>query len=272
MMLPRRAILAAFAGLLLLAAGPLAALAAEPDAASSPRRRVARSVSPDTAFVAPGPAGAGAFVAYPPGGVDAPGIVLIHERWGLNAQIRELARRLARQGYVAIVPDLYGGKVASDDEAADILARGLEEAQALEQIAAAAAWLGAEPRSTGRRRGVMGFGMGGRLALESALADPAYSAVVMFYGAPESRAELLAPLKPPLLGHFGAEDRGISVDRVEAFERALKGAGKRAEVHVYPDAGNAFLNEQQPGFRAEAARLAWVRTLDFLQRHVKARH
>lgn len=275
--------LAGLAGLLTIATGPLAAAATAsagasvaaasgapaPDPAAAPRRRVARPVHPDTAFVSLGPARAGAFVAYPPGGNAAPGMVIVHEWWGLNAQIREMARRLARQGYVAIVPDLYGGKVATDGETAHILARGLDEAEALEQIAAAAGWLAAEPRVARRRRGVMGFCMGGRLALEAALRDPSYSAVVMFYGAPESRLERLLPLKAPLLGHFGADDQGISVDRVDSFGRMLKSAGKLAEVHIYPEAGHAFMNEAQAGYRADAARLAWVRTLDFLQQHVK---
>ncbi|MEO5616929.1 MAG: dienelactone hydrolase family protein [Candidatus Eisenbacteria bacterium] len=239
-------------------------------AAVTPRRRVARPIFPDTAIVSLGPARSGAFVAYPPGGSAAPGMVIVHEWWGLNAQIREMARRLAREGYVTIVPDLYGGKIATDGETAHILTRGLDEAEALRQIAAAAGWLAAEPRIAKRRLGVMGFCMGGRLALEAALREPSFSAVVMFYGAPESRVERLVSLKAPLLGHFGADDQGISVDRVDSFGRMLKGAGKLGDVHIYPDAGHAFMNESQPGYRADAARLAWVRTLDFLQKHVKA--
>jgi len=251
-----------------------AAAAPAPTAAAADpatRRRVPRPIQPDTARVQLGATGPEAFVAYPPGEGGAPGVVIVHEWWGLNAQIRELARRLARQGYVAIVPDLYGGKVATDGETAHVLARGLDEAEALETIDAAGRWLEKEPRVAKRRRGVMGFCMGGGLALKAGLRDPSLAAVVMFYGPPESRADLLASLQAPLLGHFGAEDQGISVERVEAFGRTLKGAGKVADVHVYAGAGHAFMNEEQAGYRPEAARLAWVRTLDFLQKHVKGR-
>ena len=235
------------------------------------RRRTARPARPDTAIVHLGAAGEGgdAFAAFPAGSGPAPGIIVVHEWWGLNAQIREIARRLARQGYIAIVPDLYHGKVAADAERAHVLARGLDESDALAQIEAASAWLAAEPRSGRRRRGVMGFCMGGRLALQAALRDESLGGVVMFYGAPESRPDRLAPLRAPLLGHFGAEDQGIDVDRVETFERLLRAAGKNAEVYVYPGAGHAFMNEEQPGYRPEAARLAWVRTLDFLQKNLK---
>jgi len=248
--------------------------AATPEAsaqAASTRRRVPRPVQADTAIVRLWAEGPLAFVAYPPGAGGAPGVVIVHEWWGLNAQIREVARRLARQGYVAIVPDLYDGKVAADGETAHVLARGLDEAAALETIAASGRWLDREPRTARRRRGVMGFCMGGGLALRTGLRDPSLSAVVMFYGPPESRAELLASLRAPLLGHFGAEDQGISVERVEAFGRTLKAAGKVADVHVYAGAGHAFMNEEQAGYRPDAARLAWVRTLDFLQQHVKGR-
>lgn len=237
------------------------------------RRHVARSARPDTARVQLGAEGAGgeAFVAYPAGQEPAPGIVVVHEWWGLNAQIREFARRLAQQGYVVIIPDLYRGKVANDAESAHVLARGLDEGAALDQLRAAASWLAAGPRTGKRRRGVLGFCMGGRLALQSALQDEACSGVVMFYGTPESRPDRIAPLKAPLLAHYGADDQGIDLDRVETFERVLKAAGKNAEVFVYPGAGHAFMNEDQAGYRPEAARLAWIRTLDFLQKNLKGR-
>ncbi len=247
--------------------GPHAA--ARADTASRPR--VARRVATDTAHVELGGPGSGAFVAYPPGAGPAPGVVIVHEWWGLNAQIREVARRLARQGYVAVVPDLYGGRVAADAEGAHVLARGLDEDEALSRIGAAVAWLAGEPRVAKRRRALLGFCMGGRLALREALRDPSLSAVVLYYGAPESRADRLAPLSVPLLGHFGAEDQGIAVERVGAFESTLRGAGKVAEIHVYAGAGHAFANEEGEGYRPEAARLAWVRTLDFLQKHVKGK-
>ena len=90
-----------------------------------------------------------------------PGIVLLHEWWGLNSQIREVARRLSRQGYVAIVPDLYQGRVARDAESAHVLSRSLDEDRAVATLAAASSWLKTQPRTATGRVGVMGFCMGG---------------------------------------------------------------------------------------------------------------
>ncbi len=235
------------------------------------RRRVPRPVAADTAMVHLGPteAGTGAFVAYPPGTDAAPAVIVVHEWWGLNGQIREVARSLARQGYVAIVPDLYHGKVASDPDAAHVLMRGLDEDGAVADLDAAAAWVRAEPRTASRRYGVMGFCMGGHLAELLAFHDAGISAAVVFYGVPESRPERIAALRAPLIGHFGAEDQGIDTSRVEAFRRALEGAGKKAEIYVYAGAGHAFMNQEQKSYRPEAARLAWVRTLAFLQKYLK---
>jgi len=237
---------------------------------SSEHRKMRAAVA-DTALVHLGPAdgGADAFVAFPPAVKSAPGVVVVHEWWGLNAEIRATARRLAQQGYVAIVPDLYHGKVASDPENAHVLMRGIDEGEALATLAAAEQWLAADSRTQKRRRGILGFCMGGGLALQEAIDDPTLAAAVIFYGSPESRPERIAKLAVPLLGHYGADDQGIDVSRVEAFDRTLHGAGKSAEIDVYAGAGHAFMNEEQASYRPEAARLAWARTLDFLQKHLK---
>jgi carboxymethylenebutenolidase len=262
--------------------GPLLAVAAGKPSPRAPRpgeaqsqgkrhRRVPRPAGADTAMVHLGPADAGteAFVAYPVGTAPAPAVIVVHEWWGLNAQIREMARSLARQGYVAIVPDLYHGKVASDPEAAHVLMRGLDEDGAVSDLAAAAAWVRDEPRTASRHYGVMGFCMGGHLAELLAFRDSKVSAAVVFYGVPETRPERIAALRAPLIGHFGTEDQGIDTSRVETFRRALEGAGKKAEIYVYAGAGHAFMNQEQKSYRPEAARLAWVRTLAFLQKYLK---
>jgi carboxymethylenebutenolidase len=210
-----------------------------------------------------------AFVAWPAGERPAPAVIVAHEWWGLNAQIRRVARQLARQGYVAIVPDLYHGKVADDAEGAHELSRGLEDDSVLADMAAASKWLASQPRTRGSRVGVIGFCMGGRVAEQAALADPSLAAVVMFYGPPVMDPADLAKLKSPLMGHFGAEDRGIPVDRVQQFEKNLKDAGKEAQIFVYPGAGHAFMNDSRDSFHPDASRQAWARTLDFLQKQLK---
>lgn len=230
----------------------------------------ALAAGPDTTRVRLGPDGPAAFVAWPAGDGPAPAVIVVHEWWGLNPQIREVARRLSRQGYVAIVPDLYRGRVASDPEAAHVLARSVEEERAVEILAAAAGWLRGESRTARSRIGVIGFCMGGALAQSFALASDAPAAVVVFYGTPETRGARLAALRAPLQGHFGAADDGIPRERVRAFQDALGAAGKSHEVHLYAGAGHAFMHEGRPSHNADASRLAWARLLAFLHKHVKS--
>jgi carboxymethylenebutenolidase len=197
-------------------------------------------------------------------------VIVVQEGWGLNGQIRDVARRLAREGYAAIVPDLYHGQVAETAEAAHELSRALDEEQALADLAAAAAWLRASPRVGTRPIGVLGFCLGGGIALQFALHSPEPAAVVMFYGAPETDPAKLASLRAPLLGHFGAEDRGIPTSRVDAFREALAKAGRNADLRTYAGAGHAFMHEGLPSYHLDAARQAWARTLAFLQKTLRS--
>ena len=246
---------------LLLGARPAAAA----DAAAAPR-----ATGPDTAFVQLGDPGPGthAFVARPAGQPVA-AIVVVHEWWGLNTQIRGIALRLASQGYLAIVPDLYHGKVATEAENAHELMRALDDERALADLDAAAAWIRAQPGRAKSRIGVLGFCMGGSHALQFALHSSSVAAVVMFYGRPVTDSEKLAALKAPLLAHFGALDQGLGPDRAEEFKTALKEARKDASVYVYPGAGHAFMNEARDSYHPDAARLAWARTLAFFQKTLK---
>jgi carboxymethylenebutenolidase len=213
--------------------------------------------------------GLDAFVAWPAGRTTAPAVIVVHEWWGLNGQIRSIARRLAQEGYVAIVPDLYHGQVAGDPEYAHELMRGLDEDKAVSDLGAALAWLRTQARVDRRRIGVVGFCMGGRLSELLALHTPDLAAAVMFYGRPESDPGKLAALKAPLQGHFGGEDRGIGADQVEAFRAALAKAGRSSAIYVYPGAGHAFMHEGRSSYHADAARQAWARTLQFFQKYLK---
>ena len=204
------------------------------------------------------------------------GVVVVHEWWGLNDQIKGVADRLAEEGYVAIVPDLYRGKLGTDAGLAHDLMRGLNEGWVIEALDSAASQLRAlESRNAGRRPagtrmpvGTVGFCMGGGYALQAALKGKDLQAVVMFYGAVETDRSALEPLQAPLLGIFGNEDHGIPLDQIKAFEAALKEAGKKATVLVYPGVGHAFFNEERPSYEAEAASDAWERTKLFLKEHL----
>ena len=227
--------------------------------------------SSDTSRVHVGPAGAGteAFIVWPGGSGAAPAVIVAHEEWGLNGQIREVARRLAAGGYVAIVPDLYHGTVTAEPAKARELMRGLADDAALVDLEGAVTWLREQPSTAKSRIGVIGFGMGGRFAELLDLHSDQLSAAVMFYGPPEADPRKLAGLRAPLQGHFATEDEDIPAARVEALRAALVKAGKPADVYVYSGAGHAFMNEELPSFHADAARQAWARTLGFLQKHLK---
>lgn len=239
--------------------------------AAAPAAAAKKPAAPDTAFVriGSGAAATGAFVAYPLNATPAPAVIVAHEYWGLNAQIRSLARRLAREGgYVVIVPDLYHGKVADDPEQAHVLMRGLEMPAADADFAAATRYLRSDPRVKGRI-GVMGFCMGGGVALDFGIHDPTPAAVVMFYGPPNTDPAQLASLKAPVLAHFGIKDDGIPPAKVEQFSDAMKKAGRDLRVYSYAGAGHAFMNDTRPSYAPDAARQAWARTLDFLQHQLR---
>jgi carboxymethylenebutenolidase len=228
------------------------------------------AAAPDTLLVqvTSGTATESAFVARPAGEAKAPGVIVVHEWWGLDGSIRDIARRLATQGYVAIVPDLYHGKVATDPMKAHELMRGLDDQEALGTINGAEAWLRAQPRTAKSGIGIVGFCMGGGLALDYGLAHP-LNAVIMFYGRPEPDPTKLTPLKAPLQAHYGQEDEGFPIAKVNQFKEALKKDGKSAEVYVYPGAGHAFMHEGLPSYRPDAARQAWARMLAFFQKNLK---
>jgi carboxymethylenebutenolidase len=223
----------------------------------------------DTVRIGTGASQTEAFVAYPAARNAAPAVIVVHEWWGLNDQIRSVARRLAAEGYVAIVPDLYHGRVTDDPEQAHVLARGIEDERARRDLDAALAWLRASPRVGDRPVGVVGFCMGGGVALDYGLHRGDLRGVVVFYGPPVTDAAQLAGLKAPLLGHFGLKDDGIPEARVNAFRDGLARAGRTAEIHTYPAAGHAFMNDARPSYQPDAAKQAWARTMAFLQKQLR---
>lgn len=211
-----------------------------------------------------------------PADADAPlpGLLVIHEWWGLNDNIRAMARRLAGEGYVALAVDLYGGETAETPEQARELMGGIDEAAALENLRQAQAHLSERLAATGdldERIGVIGWCFGGGWSLRSGLAMPEeLSAVVVYYGHLITDRERLQALQAPVLGIFGAEDQGIPVESVRELEAALEELGKPAEIHVYDGAGHAFANPSGTRYRPEAAEEAWRETVDFLSRHLAA--
>jgi carboxymethylenebutenolidase len=140
---------------------------------------------------------------------------------------------------------------------------------AASDLEAAASWLRTQRRIAKQRIGVMGFCMGGGLALGLALQDSTITATEMFYGSRVTEPAQLASLRGPVQAHFGEKDDGIPPAKADAFRAALKQTGKEGEVYVYAGAGHAFMNETRPSYHADAARQAWARTLAFFQKNLK---
>lgn len=201
-----------------------------------------------------------------PAAPKAPAVILIHEWWGLNDQIKAVAVEFARQGFVALAVDLFG-KVAEDAEAARLLVQSMDAQAATAALVAAVGHLRGHERSTGKVA-TLGWCFGGGWALNAALATPV-DATVVYYGNVRKTADQVKPLKGPVLGHFGTLDKSINADMVAAFEKAMKDAGKADLLTTYwYEADHAFANPTGARYDADDAALAWERTLFFLKKHL----
>jgi carboxymethylenebutenolidase len=196
----------------------------------------------------------------------APTVLLIHEWWGLNDQIKAVAADFAQQGYAALAIDLYGGKVADTPDNAKALMGALDDAAATDTLVSWAAWLKAHQRSTGKV-GTVGWCFGGGWSLNTALATPVDGCVV-YYGRCTKTAAELAPLACPVLGHFATQDQFINQAMVEGFLAAAQQAGKDVTAYWY-EADHAFANPSGGRYDAEDAALAWQRTQDFLKQRLE---
>jgi carboxymethylenebutenolidase len=199
-----------------------------------------------------------------------PGIIVIHEWWGLNDDIKAMTRRLAAEGYVALAVDLYGGKTATAPEAAQGLLRDVyaDPEAARRNVQQAYDYL--DKYAFAPRVASIGWGLGGDWSLQTALLYPgALDAAVIYYGQVFTDDERLAPLNVPLLGYFGGDDKSIPVREVQEFRAKLLDLGKNAEILIMPHADHAFANPASPTYNARAANEAWAGTLAFLERHLK---
>ena len=211
------------------------------------------------------------YLAAPATGTKgAPGVLVIHEWWGLNDNVKAMARRLAGEGYVALAVDLYLGQVAADpQQARELMMASQGQEEKLDDSLRQAYRYLKDELGVGRV-GSIGWCFGGGWSLRAALILPEpLDATVIYYGRLVTDEAQLAPLKTPILGLFGSEDRGIPVAAVEEFEATLKRLGKPAEIHVYPGADHAFANPSGQRYNAAAAEDAWGKTLAFFAAHLK---
>ncbi|MFC7343576.1 dienelactone hydrolase family protein [Saccharopolyspora griseoalba] len=199
-----------------------------------------------------------------------PGVVVVQEWWGLTDHVADVADRLCAEGFVALAPDLYGGRTTHDPQEAARMMQQLPVEQAARDLGGAVDHLLAHELVTGSSVGAVGFCMGGKFAIVlAAQQGDRVGAVVPFYGIPSPSETDFSRLTAPMLGHFGEYDRGVTVEAVgEMSEAVQQQSPVRPQIHIYP-AGHAFFNDRNPAsYQEESAHLAWPRTLDFLRRNL----
>lgn len=218
-------------------------------------------------FPANGHSGSG-YLATPPS-TSGPGVLVIQEWWGLVDHIKDICERLAREGFVALAPDFYHGAATKSPDEAGKLFMALNIAKAAADLRGAANALLGRPEVTTERVGVMGFCMGGQLAMYAGAEFPdRVAAVVNFYGIhPNVRVDP-AKLKVPLQAHFAKRDNSVKEADARALMTRIEGAGGSVEPYYY-EADHAFFNDTRPTVHdKQAARTAWDRTLTFLRANV----
>lgn len=194
----------------------------------------------------------------------APAVILIHEWWGLNDQIKAVAAELANLGYVALAVDLYGGKVAKTPEEAKALMGDLDPEIAKETMVAWVDYLKKHERVNGKIA-TLGWCFGGGWSLNTSMATPV-DATIIYYGNVAKKADDLKTLNGPVQGHFGKLDKNINQEMVSGFEQAMDQAGKKASLSVYwYEADHAFANPTGARYDEANAKLAWERTTEFLK-------
>jgi carboxymethylenebutenolidase len=201
------------------------------------------------------------YLARPGDGQPHPAVVVIQEWWGLEEHIKDVARRFAQEGFVALAPDLYHGEVATEPDEARKLAMSMDRERAAKDIDGAVEYLRTLYTVSPKRVGMIGFCMGGALTLFSACRNPSVGAAADFYGGNMGDLSQVQGLNCALFGAFGEEDQGIPLDKIEELRKALRAAGKEFEITVYPGAPHAFFNDTRPAYRPEAAQDAWQKAL-----------
>ncbi len=198
-----------------------------------------------------------------------PAIIVIHEWWGLNDNVRAMANRLAGEGYIVLAVDLFNGSIADSTQQArqQMLAVVDNPESATDNIRQAYDFVNTTAGAP--RIGSLGWCFGGGWSLNTAMLFPdELDATVIYYGQVTDDEDKLRGINSPILGLFGAEDKGITVDAVQKFQAALERLRKNYDIHIYPGADHAFANPTGNAYNAEVADDAWHKTLEFLHHHL----
>jgi carboxymethylenebutenolidase len=220
-----------------------------------------------------------AYFARPAGRKSLPVVLVVQEIFGVHEHIKDVARRLAKAGYLAVAPELYArqgdvSRLANIDDIRPIVAK-VPDAQVMSDLDAAAAWAAANGGDTAKLA-ITGFCWGGRIVWLYAAHNPNLKAGVAWYGRIEGAATELQPknpidlvkdIKAPVLGLYGGADAGIPNEGVDRMRAALKAAGKASEIHTYPDKPHGFNADYRPSYRKDAAEDGWARLLAWLRKN-----
>lgn len=210
------------------------------------------------------------YLALPEGAAKHPAIIVIHEWWGLNDWVKEQAKRYSAEGYVALAVDLYRGQVGTTPDEAHILMRGLPDDRGLRDLEAAFAYLASRPDVEANKIASIGWCMGGGWSIKLAEDQPKLAAFVVNYGSLPTDPAIIAKIKAPMMGNFGAEDKGIPPESVQAFEAAMKADGKSPNIKIYQAAGHAYQNpNNKDGYRKDATEDSEKRITSFFQKNLK---
>jgi carboxymethylenebutenolidase len=207
------------------------------------------------------------YLATPTQG-KGPGVLVIQEWWGLVGHIKNVCDRFAAEGFSALAPDLYHGKVADEPDEAGKLFMALNIAHAEKDLAGAAKYLAGH--SSTKKMGAVGFCMGGQLALFAGCIEPNIGAVVDFYGIHPNVKPDYSKLSAPVLGLFAEKDAFVTPQTAREVETAIKNAGKQVAIHIYPGVDHAFFNDERGDvYNKPAADDAWRRTLAHFRAHLR---
>ena len=255
----------AAAHLLLESSGMAATLVSEIES------KQAQVTSETVSYQSAGGVSVSGYLSTPAGKDRRSAVVVIHENRGLNDHTRDVARRFAAEGFVALAPDLLSrkggtGSMESPDKAREALGT-IPAEDSMTDLKAGLAYLDKHARVRGGRLGSVGFCWGGARSFTLAAESERLRAAVVFYGSAPP-PEKLAQVRAPVLGLYGETDERIT-SRVPEVAEALKKAGKQFEYKIYTGAGHAFFNDTGERYNAEAAKDAWARTLAFLREHLK---
>jgi carboxymethylenebutenolidase len=207
------------------------------------------------------------YLAKPVVNNNYPGVIMIHEWWGLNDHIKRTARELASEGYVVLAVDLYNGEVAANPESARELSSSLDQGKAIQNMKSAVTYL--QTRENIGTVASLGWCFGGGQSLQLALSGEKLDATIIYYGTLVTEESKLYSLKWPVQGIFGEEDTVIPIEMVYEFKSILEQLEIENEIYIYPAVGHAFANPSGTNYSPNEAEDAWEKTLIFLNKHLK---